>query len=95
MKASDYAASISFDASLLEPTHTERERQKQVEETTGRLGYAARLFLRRTARDCGLTTLPGATIYVGTRGYAEPVFLPPEDLTVLLPEEVDCAGGCR
>lgn len=95
MKASDYAASLSIDPALLEPTPAERERQEQMYLAAAQMGYDVRLFMRRMARDCGLTELPGATIYVGTRGYAEPVFLPPEDLTVLLPEEVDCAGGCK
>lgn len=80
MTAEDYGRSITLSADALDLKLPE-----EMGRASAALGYATRLSYRKTGRDLGLKTLPGAVLYANGRR----VELPEEDLTVLLPGEAE------
>ena len=85
---SEYGKSIEIPVEALEPTLEESAQLERMCAVAKQLGRAARLTARKIARDAGVTVLPGAQMRVGPRGGPmRLVVMPPEDLTVLLPEE--------
>lgn len=83
-----WSRSVEIPASAFDLTPNEQAKRGELLRAAASLGRAARISVRKIARDAGLKTLPPAQIYVGSRG--GPMTLvqaSEEDLSILLPEE--------
>jgi hypothetical protein len=85
-----WGKSFTVPASAFDLTPEQQAKHDEMLDAMAKMGRSSHFYVRKVARDAGMTTLPGSVIYVGPRGGPmEAITRSEEDLSIMLEGEAE------